>query len=46
MQDTQIIGNKKRTSESLQKIPSTKTGTESSVKRKWIWGSRRRYTNG
>lgn len=24
MQDTQIIGNKKRTSESLQKIPSTK----------------------
>lgn len=42
MQDTQTIGNKKRTSESLQKIPST----ESSVKRKWIWGSRRRYTNG
>lgn len=41
-QDTQTIGNKKRTSESLQKIPST----ESSVKRKWIWGSRRRYTNG
>lgn len=24
MQDTQTIGNKKRTSESLQKIPSTK----------------------
>ena len=23
-----------------------KTSTESSVKRKWIWGSRRRHTNG
>ena len=31
MQDTQTIGNKKRTSESLQKIPSTKKRVQNPV---------------